>query len=219
MMIKRIFQRKLITLIISSYSFSCLADLTQIQLGQVEQCRQTTTRIDRLACFDHLFNVRLNEPLDAKLAIKPPSWNRAVQAVKDSASDTVLVTEGEGRGSQAWIVLKAINEQTHFPQNAKPALMISCIDNLSRIELVLPFSIEAARVQLSFNRVQQIWRNDDSGLVLSSARGLPAIDMMRNIMQENHLLLRSNAESIDGLLFDTRQVPLFIDALRRRCGW
>jgi len=202
------------------FSAPSFAVVEQQQMLQAEQCATINVRIKRLSCFDHVFNVALNNALGDVSNQFPKSWYRAMDTANSDKSTTVLVTEGEGKGSNAWITLVALNEETSFEQNEKPVLMMSCIDNLSRVEIALPSRVQDARVEVSVaNQTGQIWRSDDAGVLMSSARGIPAINTMKAVSQQHRLLLRSNASFIDGLLFDTHELSNVIGALRQRCGW
>ncbi|WP_037330719.1 type VI secretion system-associated protein VasI [Salinivibrio socompensis] len=192
------------------------------QVKQATQCRAVASRLERLACFDRVFNTQVSSaaPADNHLEM-PLQWRRATQAAQNSAPKTwSLNQEGEGRGSSAWITLQASNINTTFRGSEQPLLMLSCIDNLSRVELMLPESIDDGRVKLTFPNTQtQYWRNDDSGVVLSSSRGLPAIRLMKALAQDERLTIRSNSQYVDGLTFDTQPLSNALGALRSRCGW
>ena len=194
----------------------------QKQVEQAKQCRVVTSRLERLACFDRVFNTQVSSasPVDSHLEM-PLQWRRATQAAQNSAPKTwSLNQEGEGRGSSAWITLQASNINTTFRGSEQPLLMLSCIDNLSRVELMLPEPIDDGRVKLTFPNTQtQYWRNDDSGVVLSSSRGLPAIRLMKALAQDERLTIRSNSQYVDGLTFDTQPLSNALGALRSRCGW
>ncbi len=190
------------------------------QLPNVEPCIETLSRIERLDCFDRIFNVKNDVISSHETPDYPLAWTRAMKVNEVHGRDLILVTEGEGLESNAWIALPALNSTTSFTDNAKPVLMLSCIDNLSRIEIALPSSVEGARVKVTLsNQTSQIWRSDDTGLLMSSARGLPAINLMKGIINERQLIMRSNAPFIDGLIFNTEQLSTSIEALRQRCGW
>lgn len=208
-----------IFLAVSTMNVSYAMDTAE-QLNQASECRNITPRLERLACFDHIFQTPLAAPSEHEKEQYPPSWNRAMRPENFVDKNWIVVTEGEGKGSNAWIALTALNSKTKFGQNAKPVLMMSCIDNLSRVELALPNSVEDARVQISIrNRQPQLWRSDNTGVLMSSARGIPAIEMMKAMANEPHLVLRSNAAFVDGLMFETRDLHNALAALRERCGW
>ncbi|RZP71721.1 type VI secretion system-associated protein TagO [Vibrio vulnificus] len=188
-------------------------------LEQAEQCRNITTRLERLACFDRAFSISPAKMIVSPTNPYPREWKRAMAAIELPAYQRgwILENEGDGRGSSAWIALPAQNVLTD--DQGPPVLLLSCINNLSRIELALPQAVVDARIQISVHQKTQFWRSDDSGVLFSSARGMPAIEMMRLVASESRLLLRSNASFADGLQFDTQGLNEALNSLRERCGW
>lgn len=207
-----------------SLSSASFANQAHGVLEQANQCRDIPARLERLACFDAVFST----PLEARSVPVtdnpyPSEWNRAMTA-RDSLKDDkgwALVVEGEDKAQakegSAWIALPAQN--TTFSEQAAPVLLLSCINNLSRVELALPNEAPDARIQVSVRGAKQYWRSDDYGVLFSSARGLPAIDMMKRIANDSYLTLRSNAGIADGLQFNTRDLKSGLRALRDRCDW
>lgn len=212
-----------ITLLCSPFFSVAVENSPGTLLDQAQQCRAVPSRLDRLACFDRVFNTQMPESSDVieNAVQKPQQWLRAVDAANASAPQAWSLTEqGEGRGSSAWITLQANNVRTRFKASEQPVLMLSCIDNLSRIELMLPEPIDDGRVKVSFpGGHTQYWRSGDVGIVLSSSRGLPAIRLMKSLIGRDSFVIRSNSEYIDGLRFDTAPLNNTIQALRERCGW
>lgn len=190
------------------------------RLAQAEQCRLVSGRLERLDCFDRVFKTPLPEKQLTGQAY-PEAWQRAMDAAhQDGDKSRTLVTQGDGKGSSAWLALTAMNTHTQFQGNTKPILLMSCMNNLSRVELALPDPVQDGRIRIAVaGGQQQYWRSDDLGVLMSSARGLPAIDMMKAMTAGNRLVLRSNATFADGLEFDTRNVASELSALRQRCGW
>lgn len=198
-----------------------IASVTDEQVANAGLCRLITVRLERLDCFDGIFETPVKQNIDEASANYPESWHRAMNAVEEGGFAAIhLITEGDGRGSNAWVALNALNFQTHFANDSKPVLLMSCINNLSRVELALPGPIDDARIQISVAHMSlQHWRSDNTGVMFSSARGLPAIEMMRVMAAGPRLILRSNARFADGLQFDTRMLSESLLALRERCGW
>lgn len=196
------------------------ADSAQQTLSAASQCVQINARLERLACFDRIFETPVEVAMPTKQSSLPASWQRAMQAAQRDDHNWSLTTEGDGKGSNAWVTLTALNQKTRFEANAKPVLMMSCIDNLSRVELALPSSVNDARIEISASGLApQYMRSDDSGMLMSSARGMPAINLMKAIAGQPRLMLRSNAPFADGLQFDTGKLTSVLSALRERCGW
>lgn len=98
--------------------------------------------------------------------------------------------------------------------------MMSCINNISHLDLLLHKNIEQARVNISANTFQSsLWRTDDSGFVVSSSRGIFAIDMMKKIASSSNLQLRSDIAVVNGLKFNTENLSKVLIPLRKSCGW
>lgn len=205
---------------LSATSFTASADSAQQTLSAASQCVQINARLERLACFDRVFETPVEVVMPTKQSHLPDSWQRAMQAAQGDDNNWSLTTEGDGKGSNAWVTLTALNQKTRFEANAKPVLVMSCIDNLSRVELALPSSVNDARIEISASGLApQYMRSDDSGMLMSSARGMPAINLMKAVAGQPRLRLRSNAPFVDGLQFDTEQLTNALSALRERCGW
>lgn len=203
-----------------SVSSDSFANQTETLVEQANQCREIPARLDRLACFDGVFATPLEEHATPVADNPYPSeWNRAIEARDglEPGEGWALVVEGEGKDGSAWVALPAQN--TTFAEQDAPVLLLSCINNLSRVELALPQEAADARIQVSVRGAMQYWRSDDYGVLFSSARGLPAIDMMKRIGNDSYLTLRSNSDLADGLQFNTRDLKHGLRALRERCGW
>lgn len=189
-------------------------------IEQAHQCRQIPPRLDRLACFDTIFETPLERTLiSIDDNFYPSEWARAIEARNSLNFEDgwALVVEGEGKKGNAWVALPAQNAT--FSDRETPVLLLSCINNLSRVELALPEEVADARIQVSIRGISQYWRSDDHGVLFSSARGLSAIEMMKRIANDSNLTLRSNADFADGLQFSTRGLEHGLQALRERCGW
>ncbi|CED56778.1 type VI secretion-related protein VasI [Aliivibrio wodanis] len=203
-----------------SVSSTSFANQPENLVEQANQCRQIPARLDRLTCFDAVFATPLEEHTSLAADNSYPSeWNRAIEARDDlePGEGWALVVEGKGKEGSAWVALPAQN--TMFAEQDAPVLLLSCINNLSRVELALPQEAVDARIQVSVRGAMQYWRSDDDGVLFSSARGLPAIDMMKRIANDPYLTLRSNSDFADGLQFNTRDLKHGLRALRERCGW
>ncbi|BDM64443.1 hypothetical protein NFHSH190041_18950 [Shewanella sp. NFH-SH190041] len=121
-------------------------------------------------------------------------------------------------GADIWMTAKA------HQSNSKAAviLMLSCIDGISRVELALPNASDAGKAQITINGARGItrdWLSDDQGMVFQSARGLPAIDIIRVLMSSPSVTLRSDLQLIDKLKFDTSNLRRDITPLRKACRW
>ncbi|WED24547.1 type VI secretion system-associated protein TagO [Vibrio sp. JC009] len=188
-------------------------------IRQGNDCSQISSRLERLHCFDSLFGFQ-TEPEEPVLPAKyPDSWHRARQIFSANTEDSWTLFSSPAN-DDAWLVLRPLNKKTSFKSKQKPLLIMSCINHLSRIELALPHRVDHVRAKISLAGSQhQLWRSDDQGVLFSSAQGIPAINMMKQMLRTPKATIRSNAEFADGLHFDTTDLSNKIRLLRERCQW
>ncbi len=191
------------------------SSLSPKQVSSLYQCREEPERLIRLACFDEVMQTPINEPR-ASHSIEqvhyPALWRRAWQATEHQNAPLVWQTDEK---DNAWI---ALTEQSSSP--AQAILVLSCIDNLSRVDVLMSKPMEALTLRLDVNSRQQITlRSDDFGVMFSSPRGLPAIDVMKALAWQETILLHSSEEAFSPLLFNVREVKTLLPQLQRRCRW
>lgn len=185
------------------------------QWEQVEQCRIIAKRLERLRCYDQLFDTPVTLKGQSHEPDKPKVWMLAYP--NSSAENSQAPSLNESASSEdAWVTLSAL------PQDGadSPVLVMSCMDEISRVQLALPKPLIDARISVSVAQGQrEYWRSDDEGVVFSSAQGLPAIELMKRMAQQRKVTLRSNSETVDGLQFDTVALQAALRPLRQRCRW
>ncbi|MCG9583083.1 type VI secretion system-associated protein TagO [Vibrio tubiashii] len=188
---------------------------TTMLLEKAQQCTSISERLDRLSCFDEAFQTPTVSNLAVKSDDRPPAWHTAFDSSEGNGPLNV-VEKGTEKEGDAWVTVTAM----HSDGVPSPVLMMSCINKISRIELALPQAMEDARIRVSVaGGPNQSWRSDDIGVLFSSARGVPAISMMKVMARESRLTLRSNSPVVDGLQFDTTGLSQALKPLRSRCGW
>ncbi|WP_420745082.1 type VI secretion system-associated protein VasI [Photobacterium damselae] len=215
----------LIVGLLSHVSISAVASVNSDEvMVQAQHCRSIEANLPRLECFDRVFSTPIKTvPLTKNSVVMPQSWQWATDSEKNRttavgfyANKGDSVTEGE----RYWLTAPAINK--HFAKGKAPVLMLSCIENISRVELVFPEPIQESRVSVSIPGipvVTQNWISDDTGYLLRSGRGIPAIEAMKSMLTAPQLILRSNAKDVDGLAFDTTDLRSVIEPMRKACRW
>lgn len=194
----------------------------QTLLQQAESCTTISERLSRLACFDRLFKTPIHKISNTESKIAPFSWQQTMDSFNETreGEKTHLNLQTVGEQSNAWLTLGSTNGRTRYKKGPIPVLKMSCIDRISRIELAMPTEVKEARIKLSLVAGDtRYWRTDDTGLLLSAGRGIPAINQMKQIMREKNITLRSNDVSIDGLTFETDTLHEALKPLRERCDW
>ncbi|NIY93391.1 type VI secretion system-associated protein VasI [Vibrio diazotrophicus] len=208
----------ILTVLMSGILFSIQTmanDSVVSQLDRAQQCTLILERLERLSCFDQVMGTPTLLPSSTMNDDKPQAWYTAFSTAL-KAQPINVIEQGDKENGDAWLTLSV--PQTH--EQLSPVLMMSCINNISRIELALPVPLEDARIKVSVAYgPKQYWRSDDVGVLFSSARGLPAISMMKAMTKNSRLILRSNSPQIDGLQFDAGQLSKALVPLRQRCGW
>lgn len=190
-------------------------DRTTSQLKRIQQCSTIVERLDRLSCFDEVMNTPAPLSRQSMADNKPQAWHTAYTTALEAQPINVNL-QAENDDGDAWLTLS----MPQTPDQLSPVLMMSCINKISRIELALPAALEDARIQVSVTYgPKQYWRSDDLGVLFSSARGLPAISMMKAMIKNPRLTLRSNSPHIDRLHFDAAELGQALVPLRQRCGW
>ncbi|MCY9829243.1 type VI secretion system-associated protein VasI [Vibrio chagasii] len=204
-----------LTLWLNGWLFCTLVfanDSTPSQLALAQQCTTVIKRLERLRCFDQAMGTPVQQVTHPMSRDRPQAWRTAFS----SALKAQPINVNERHNGDVWLTISM--PQTN--ESPSPVLMMSCINKISRIELALPIALEAARLEISVTSgPKQYWRSDDVGVLFSSARGLPAISMMKAMLKSPRLTLRSNSSLVDGLQFDATDLDSALIPLRQQCGW
>ncbi|MDC0612209.1 type VI secretion system-associated protein TagO [Vibrio sp.] len=208
--------------IVLSFSPLTQADDSVQQIQQAKKCSEVPDRLSRLACFDDVFKTPIHRQSLSERQVKPFSWQQAMDSYRDTAKGdkTHLNLQGVGEDYNAWLTVGALNGRKRYSKGPIPVLMMSCIDKISRIELAMPKEVKQAQLRISLvSGDTKFWRTDDTGLLLTAGRGIPAIDQMKKIMRERTITLRSSDPTINGLVFETDTLREDLKPLRKRCDW
>ncbi|KHJ50095.1 Type VI secretion system-associated protein [Vreelandella venusta] len=183
-------------------------------MEQARACAEQTSRLERLNCFDAIFQAD-DEPVSTDAL--PALWHaiERQESARDQDDVGLLVhTQGED-------VLMSVPALGTTPP--RPILVMACEKLITRFQLHLPTPLNEARVDLQLTgngmAVQQQWRARDGGQVLSGGRGLPAIDTLRQLLNANEVTMRSDVAMLDGLRFDVSGLREEIQPLRNACRW
>lgn len=206
-------------------------------LHRAEACTRIQSRLNRLTCFDEVFNTPVIEQVrkQAKEGALPAAWHRALKNEKHRTGETgFLLNMPAGKGSAFFSGQSSRQGNADFPPYLwatapalgvlppRPVLMFSCIDKISRAELILPDALEGSRLYLQLRgkrKLKQRWLSDESGLVLRSGRGIPAIQAMKTALSGQQLVLVSQDGSLKELMFDTQGLNDVLKPMREVCRW
>ncbi|MCL1125539.1 type VI secretion system-associated protein VasI [Shewanella surugensis] len=190
------------------------------------KCRQVGSKLERLFCFDTVFvtpNIPQGDVIVEVSDPHPKQWKRAFdnEAMRQSQRGFLLnnaFKKALDNHPNIWATAQAIGA---IPP--RPIMMLSCIDNISRVELIFadPINIRSAPISINtaLGESSQDWIVDNSGYILRTGRGLQAIVAMKAMLSGKEFVLGSEHKWIDGLQFDTHQLQTSLKALRRECSW
>lgn len=181
-----------------------------------KKCTSINARLERLDCFDKVFNTKLPQ-VEPRQAIKSEAWYRGMALENKRVENNLrpLISDAIDNSNDIWLTLPSLSDS-----NTQGVLMLSCIDNISRLDLLLKEKISQVRLEISANAFKtSLWRVDNSGYVLSSARGLPAIELIKDISNFPMLKIESEDAVINGMSFNTRDLSTSLTSLRRNCRW
>ncbi|MFJ4056165.1 type VI secretion system-associated protein VasI [Pseudomonas sp. NPDC089743] len=200
-----------LALVLSFLSMSVYSD---------QDCRRIVSNLERLACFDRSARTPAH--------LVPVQWSAPEQ---DSPTLRRVLTNEVGRPPEDLTFrLKAEDDglMISAPAIASVAphtyLVISCVQNISRLQLVTAQPIEASRVNVQLqgergSTVPTLWQVTENGQVLDAGRGLPAIEQIKKLIKAYRIQVQSDSPAVDGLLFDAHGLDPLIDEARKACRW
>lgn len=188
-------------------------------------CPGIVSNVERLACFDQ--------------AAKTPAYapKRQWSAPEQEAPSVLRVLANENaRGpddltfitstrAEDWQVQGlVISAPAIASVEPRPYLAISCIESISRLQLITgqPLEAKRAKVQLQGMRGSTVatpWQVMENGQVLDAGRGLPAIEQIRKLIGAGRIQVLSDNPVIDGLMFDAQGLDALITKARSTCRW
>ncbi|WP_052702405.1 type VI secretion system-associated protein VasI [Marinomonas sp. S3726] len=194
------------------------------------ECSLVASRLARLSCFDDVFGTEfeVDEVAKSSLPIKERAMSSELER-EDSSAFKITYGDTPELNDSIWVTSSAMpnleelgKHKGSSTQPSTPILMLSCLETISRVELVLPQKLQDARVKISIfgdQKDTQTWVSDEEGFVLRTGRGVPAIKAMKAIISSRSLVLRSNSPVIDGLRFDSLNLASTIKPIREKCDW
>lgn len=185
-------------------------------LALMKNCRSETSPLLRLECYDNTLASTQGAVINHINA--GPSWQRAMEQEQQRTdhSTTFLVTEGTAESNMVILTAPAIG----IPP-PRPVLMISCIDNITRLQVALIRPQKRGEVTLitDQDRFEAHWFLRENGYLLESSRGLPGIDEIKRLMSANTLTINGLTGGTPRLTFNISQLTQALKPLRNACRW
>lgn len=204
-------------------------------------CSTIVSPQERLACFDAKAGTPPPPPaaLQAQAPVPPPTpATTPASAKRPDITALVQANEAKRRADDTGLLLMRTPEK--LPGQDKvvisapalggstpgPTLAISCLQNISRLQLLtaeaLPFNRANLRLLLDGRPVSasQPWQVLDDGTVTDAGRGLVAIEQLRHLTQPaQRLQIESDQAPFDGLVFDVSRLHEQLVQQREACHW
>lgn len=193
------------------------SNISQKIAEELTQCRLESSQLIRLDCYDEIaLSSTPAANTSPNIAQMGKTWRQAyeheMKRVENSAG--FLVSVPENGDYPVIMTIPAIGFQP-----PRPVLMLSCIDNITRMQIILPNKQDAGSVMVSTDRTQFTaeWFLRENGYVLESSRGLPGIDEIKRLLNGEKLTLKlTNNEK---LTFNISGMSQEIKPLRAACHW
>ncbi|MGF1873285.1 type VI secretion system-associated protein VasI [Photobacterium indicum] len=213
-----------------------------VLLDEAKNCTQIEGRLERLNCFDNALHTPVGHieasALIAEVLAMPAAWERAVRGEKNrtvKSGFNLIYADPDNLTSSMWATAVAKGTYQSDPASvsipllsengqaiSRSILMLSCFDDISRVEIVLPEATRSARMAITIpgdHALTQTWISDDAGVVIRTGRGMPAVRAMKAMLSAPQLVIRSDLPAVDGLYFDTTDLRNTIKPLRKACSW
>lgn len=183
-------------------------------------CPRIVSNVERLACFDSAAGT----PAHAV----PAQWSAPEQ---DSPTVRRVLAHEAGRGPDD-LTFRLTPEPEGLTISAPaiasaaphPYLVISCLQNISRLQLVAALPIDAGRVTVRLHGARGAtaatpWQVTENGQVLDAGRGLPGIEQIKQLLGAHRIEVQSDNAAVDGLVFDAQGLDPLIEEARKTCRW
>ncbi len=208
-----------LTILMVSLFNTAHAELTnEEKFTLLTECVSEKSALSRLACYDNVLRPTATI-LTNQSGQHSPIWHWIVDQEKERAEDhTSLIFNTYDEGDRVLLTVPAIGEQP-----PRPILAISCIDNITRMQIVLfrPMDTKNNQLQLVTDRetINASWFVRDDGFLFETSRGLLGIEQIKRMLNTKSLTLKSDDPVLNGLVFNLTELDTIIKPLRTACHW
>ncbi|WP_181318789.1 type VI secretion system-associated protein VasI [Pseudomonas putida] len=185
-----------------------------------QDCPRIVSNIERLACFDQAAGTPGFTPHRQWSAqeLEAPTLRRVLIHETGRAPEDLMFRL---RSEEGGLLISAPAIASVAPH---PYLIISCVQNISRLQLVTAQPVDASRVQVRLRgergaTVPTPWQVMENGQVLDAGRGLPGIEQIKQLIGAHRIHVESDNPAVDGLVFDAQGLDPLIDEARKTCRW
>ncbi|MNQ00941.1 hypothetical protein D3C85_135980 [compost metagenome] len=198
-------------------------------------CTAIVSDLERLGCFDAAAGTPPSPTLTAPAAGLPAQ--AAAAGTAPGVTELVRLNEaGRQERNVAFLISRSADRQPGQTQVviSAPALdgaaqpnylAISCVSNISRLQLLLHRSADRnqMRIRLYIDHralaPASTWQVVEEGNVVDAGRGLVAIDILRQFSSGGRLRVESDYAPVNGLMFSAEDLHGLVAQQREACHW
>jgi type VI secretion system protein VasI len=195
-------------------------------LSNKKKCMNTTTDVERLACFDKLYKTpshlgghTVKKPLTEEMpklvrkiykleAERPKNLADIVLNIVEDGANKIVRLSKPGRGNDKY----------------SPILLLSCVDNITRLQIGLKKPIKKSVFNVSIVSEQGFvskhrWRSSEDGYLLSAARGLESVRIIDSLLGHTRINFDLDDVGLGQIFFNFDGFKEGIKVLSETCRW
>jgi type VI secretion system protein VasI len=228
----------LISALLISSALHVAADEQQM-IAKAKLCSQISqSRLERLACFDDVFATPLaktksliNQTITERIVKRPDFWQLVAAQEQQRRNEDVFVSsvnrdttiEADASAQQNTGANVVLTQAAMGAIPPRPILTISCIDNITRLQIMLHQPIDEGVTPLTLvidaQPLASRWFSEQNGYAIRAGRGLPGIEDIKAMLNHKTLVIRSKTPQLDNLSFELTNLVEDIKPLRQACHW
>jgi type VI secretion system protein VasI len=107
----------------------------------------------------------------------------------------------------------------------RPYLVVACVSNLTRFQLLMPRPVSALRASVTMSvdgktsGGARTWQTLDGGRILDAGYGVPAIQYVNSLSGAQRIRIQAGDPEIGDLQFDAQGLGAAILVQRKACHW
>lgn len=192
-----------------------------VNIQQLQECKNIPAALERLSCYDSILpseTTIINN--GASIKAGGIAWSRAIEQEqkRTSSSTEFLKTLAEGNNPIILITTPALGYST-----PRPILMLSCVDNITRLQVALPKPIKLGsvdvRLEADNNSFDSTWFVREDGFLLEASRGLAGIQEIQKLFGSRLLKIKPSTVELNQLTFNIENLATEIEPLKKACHW
>ena len=195
---------------LSMYSVNTLSEE---RLDKAEQCVSIKSNINRLACFDRVFNTPVREQMIDERAVS--------NLVPKLVGDIFTLAKVDGR--DAWAENNL--ELALLSNDGNASIYVACKDNITRFQRALDKPVKhnllnghIANTETNHTVSKIDWQSAERGYLLDAGRGLYAIQQLKSILYIDTFSVSLPQEDRQ-FIFKNNGLASQVAPIRKECGW